>query len=281
MPNILLIKEIVKKALEEDLAGGDVTTEAMIPTDLGGQGVIKAREELILAGLEVAREVFAALDPEISFRPEHEDGDELKEGEAVAALSGRARALLTGERVALNFLQRLSGVATLTSRFVNLVQGTKATIVDTRKTTPGLRALEKYAVRVGGGQNHRHGLYDMYLIKDNHIATVGSIKEAVGRARRAASLAAKIEVEAKTLQEVKEALEAEADVIMLDNMSLQEMEEAVAVVKGWALVEASGGINLENVRSIAETGVDFISVGGLTHSARAVDLSMDITPVED
>lgn len=281
MPNILLIKEIVKKALEEDLAGGDVTTEALIPPDLGGQGVIKAREELILAGLEVAREVFAALDPEIFFRPEHEDGDELKEGEAIAALSGRARALLTGERVALNFLQRLSGVATLTSRFVNLVQGTKATIVDTRKTTPGLRALEKYAVRVGGGQNHRHGLYDMYLIKDNHIATVGSIKEAVGRARRAASLAAKIEVEAKTLQEVKEALEAEADVIMLDNMSLQEMEEAVAVVKGWALVEASGGINLENVRSIAETGVDFISAGGLTHSARAVDLSMDITPVED
>lgn len=272
----LLIKEIVRKALEEDLGTGDITTETLVPQGTRGQALIKAKEKLVLAGLEVAREVFMSLDDRVSFRSDRTDGDELEKGEVVAGISGEAWALLSGERVALNFLQRLSGVATLTRQFVKSVQGTKAVIVDTRKTTPGLRALEKYAVRVGGGQNHRQGLYDMYLIKDNHISVVGSITDAVRRARDRGSLATKIEVEVKNLNQIEEALNARVDVIMLDNMALQEIKEAVAAIGGRALVEASGGINLKSVRAVAEAGVDYISVGGLTHSARAVDISMDI-----
>jgi nicotinate-nucleotide pyrophosphorylase (carboxylating) len=277
----LLIKQMVRAALEEDLGAGDITTEALIPPTARGHGVIVAKEAAVLSGLQVAREVFTALDPDASFQPAHQDGDELDAGETVASVEGSAAALLSGERTALNFLQRLSGIATLTRRFVEQVQGTKAVIVDTRKTTPGLRALEKQAVQAGGGLNHRFGLHDMYLIKDNHIALVGSIKEAVVRARAVSPLSTKIEVEVADLDQVREALEAEADVIMLDNMSVEDMKEAVAAIKGWALVEASGGVTLETVRSIAETGVDYISVGGLTHSAGAVDLSMDIKLVED
>lgn len=276
MPNRLLIKEMVRKALQEDLGGGDITTETLIPPGARGEAVIRAKEKLVLAGLEVAREVFVSLDEGVSFSSDHADGDELEKGDVVAGISGEAQALLAGERVALNFLQRLSGIATLTRQFVKSVQGTKAVIVDTRKTTPGMRALEKYAVRVGGGQNHRQGLYDMYLIKDNHISLVGNISEAVRRARNRGSLATKIEVEAKNLTQIEEALNARADVIMLDNMALQEIKEAMAAIEGKALVEASGGMNLESVRAVAEAGVDYISVGGLTHSARAVDISMDI-----
>jgi len=279
-PNPLLIREIVGKALKEDLAAGDITTDALIPPGTRGEAAIKAREKLVLAGMEVAREVFGALDPKASFRPQSEDGADLREGEIIATATGEARALLSGERVALNFLQRLSGVATLTREFVERVRGIGAVIVDTRKTTPNLRALEKYAVRVGGGRNHRQGLYDMYLIKDNHISIAGGVGEAVRKARERASIATRIEVEVTDLAQVGEALEAGTDIIMLDNMPINEMKEAVRLIEGRALVEASGGISLENVRAVAETGVDYISVGALTHSARAVDISMDVALIE-
>ena len=276
MTSKLRIKEIVGLALKEDLGGGDITSEALIPNKARGVASITAKENMVVAGLEVAKEVFSILDAGIHFETDKKDGEEVGKGDVIALVTGDARTLLTGERTALNFLQRLSAVATLTREFVKRVEGAKAVIVDTRKTTPGLRALEKYAVRVGGGRNHRQGLHDMFLIKDNHIALVGGVKEAVEMARQAASMPVKIEVEAETLQQVREALEAEADIIMLDNMTIDEMREAVTVIKGWAQVEASGGIDLERVMAVAETGVDFISVGGITHSAGSVDISMDI-----
>jgi len=279
-PNPFLIREIVGKALKEDLGAGDITTDALIPPGTRGEAAVKAREKLVVAGMEVAREVFVALDPGVSFRPQSGDGAVVRGGQVIATATGEARALLSGERVALNFLQRLSGVATLTREFVERVRGTGAVIVDTRKTTPNLRALEKYAVRVGGGRNHRQGLYDMYLIKDNHISIAGGVGEAVSRARKRASIAVRIEVEVADLAQVGEALEAGADIIMLDNMPINEMKEAVRLIEGRALVEASGGISLENVRAVAETGVDYISLGALTHSARAVDISMDVALIE-
>ncbi|KIX84544.1 carboxylating nicotinate-nucleotide diphosphorylase [Thermus filiformis] len=262
--------------LEEDLGHGDLTSLLLIPEDQVGRGVVLAKEEGVLAGLEVARAVFARVDGRIAFTPLLRDGDALRPGLEVARLEGPLRGILAGERLALNLLQRLSGIATLTRRYVEAVRGTRAVILDTRKTTPGLRALEKYAVRVGGGRNHRYGLFDGILIKDNHIRAVGGVKEAVRRARAGAPHHLRVEVEVTTLEELEEALEAGADLVLLDNMDLETLREAVRRARGRALLEASGGMSLERVRAVAETGVDFISVGALTHSARALDLSLEL-----
>lgn len=270
------IKTFISNALREDIGPGDLTTEALIPPDKYGKAYIVAKEPLVLAGMEAAREVFRQLDPCISFVGNHVDREYLYDGEVISKISGPLRHLLTGERVALNILQRLSGIATLTRQYVKKIEGKKAKIVDTRKTTPGFRALEKYAVTVGGGKNHRFGLYDGILIKDNHIAAVGNITEAVKRARESAPHTLKIEVETENLEQVKEAVFAGADIIMLDNMDIETMLEAVRLINGRAVIEASGGVNLETVRDIAETGVDLISVGAITHSARAMDISMEI-----
>jgi nicotinate-nucleotide pyrophosphorylase (carboxylating) len=233
-----------------------------------------AKEQMVVAGLATAARVFTTLDPGISFKPCLHDGEKAAPGTVLATVHGDAALLLMGERVALNLLQRLCGIATLTTSFVEAVSGTKARIVDTRKTTPGLRQLEKYAVRVGGGINHRTGLYDGVLIKENHIAAAGGITEAIRRARAYIPHTLKIEIETETLAQVDEALAAGADIIMLDNMTLEEMRTAVGTIGNQAQVEASGGVNLERVRAIAETGVDIISVGALTHSPRAMDISM-------
>jgi len=253
-----------------------VTSGATIPAEISSTAVILAKQHLVLAGLDVAREVFRCLDPAIAFTLYAKDGDVLHSGTEIATLSGNTRALLAGERVALNLLQHLSGIATLTSKYVEKVKGLKAEVLDTRKTLPGLRQLEKYAVRVGGGRNHRFGLFDGVLIKDNHITASGGIIKAVERARKKAHHLLRIEVETKTLDEVVEALAVGADIIMLDNMPVDLMREAVNLVAGRALVEASGNVTLDTVRLIAETGVDFISSGSLTHSAPAADISMKI-----
>lgn len=272
----LNLKNLIESALSEDLGEGDVTSEAIIPADASATAEIKAKQDLVLAGIDVAREVFHHLDPSIKFEQLAKDGDKIKTGAVLARVSGKTRVLLAGERVALNVLQHLSGIATLTARYVEKLSGTKARILDTRKTIPGLRQLEKYAVRMGGGKNHRMGLFDMVLIKDNHIKAAGGITIAVGRVREKLRDRFKIEVEAKTLDEVREALAAKADIIMLDNMTLDRMKEAVKLIAGKALVEASGNVTLETVRAVAETGVDLISVGALTHSAPAADISMKI-----
>jgi nicotinate-nucleotide pyrophosphorylase (carboxylating) len=268
------LDSIIKNALREDIHTGDITTLAVVPEGREVCALIKAREEMVLAGIGVAARVFQLLNSAIRFTPRFADGDRLQADDIIADLTGDASFLLQGERVALNLLQRMCGVATLTSRYVQAVQGTGVRLVDTRKTTPGLRILEKYAVRVGGGLNHRTGLYDGVLIKENHIAAAGGITAAIGMARAYIPHTMKIEVETETLDEVAEALAAGADIIMLDNMGLAAMREAVGMIGGRALVEASGGVSLESVRAIAETGVDIISVGALTHSARAMDISM-------
>jgi nicotinate-nucleotide pyrophosphorylase (carboxylating) len=270
------IKKLIEDALAEDIGPGDITTEAIIPEGASSPAEILAKQELVLAGLEVSREVFLSLDAKVRFTPLVKDGERIKAGATIAKLSGNTRALLKGERVALNLLQHLSGIATLTARFVEKLKGTKASIMDTRKTLPGLRQLEKYAVRMGGGKNHRMGLYDMVLIKDNHIKAAGAITRAVERAREKAGTL-KIEVETRDLGDVRESLAAQADIIMLDNMPVDVMREAVKLINGRALVEASGNVTLETIRRIAETGVDLISSGSLTHSAPAADISMKIT----
>lgn len=270
------LERIIKTALAEDIGSGDITTMATVDGETEGEADIIAKENLVVAGILIAEAVFKTVDTKIDFKALVTDGDSIRKGKTIAAVSGRVSAILTGERVALNFLQRLSGIATLTSQFVNNVKGFKVKILDTRKTTPGLRVLEKYAVRMGGGFNHRFGLCNGVLIKDNHIAAVGSIAEAVCRAREKAPKNMLIEVEVKNLNEVKEAIIAGADVIMLDNMKPSVMKKAVEIIGRTALVEASGGINLKNIREIAKTGVDFISVGALTHSARAVDISLEV-----
>lgn len=267
---------VISQALSEDLGNGDVTSEAIIPADAAATAEIRAKQDLVLAGIDISREVFRFLDPAITFEALAGDGDRVTTGTVLARVVGRTRVLLAGERVALNLLQHLSGIATLTSRYVAAVSGTKARILDTRKTLPGLRALEKYAVTVGGGRNHRFGLYDGILIKDNHIAAAGSITKAVESARKKAHHLLRIEVETKNLEEVREALAAQADGIMLDNMSVELMTQAVQMIGGTALTEASGNVTLETVRTIAETGVDFISTGSITHSAPAADISMKI-----
>lgn len=268
------IDRIIDTALAEDIHTGDITTLAMLPKARRMRARLIAKEPLVLAGLAVAERVFAKLDPTACFSASFADGDRLEPGQVIARIEGDASALLQGERVSLNLLQRMSGIATQTAAYVKELEGTSARVVDTRKTTPGLRVLEKYAVRVGGGTNHRTGLYDGVLIKENHIAAAGGIAEAVRRARAYIPHTLKIEVETETLDEVAQALEAGADIIMLDNMSLAQMTEAVGLIAGRALVEASGGVNLGTIGAIAKTGVDIISVGALTHSVRAADISM-------
>ncbi len=269
------VEDIVRLALSEDIGRGDLTTFLTVPEEVQGQAEIVAKQEAVVAGLPILRKVFAVLGADgVKIREHCGDGDRVLAGALVASLEGPARDLLVGERVALNFLQRLSGVATLTRRFAEAVAGTRARVVDTRKTTPGMRLLEKYAVRVGGGHNHRTGLDDGVLIKDNHIVAAGGITPAVARARAGAPHTIKVEVECADLRQVEEAVTAGADAILLDNMSNETMSEAVRFVAGRALLEASGNVSLERIRSIAETGVDLISVGALTHSAPAVDLSM-------
>jgi nicotinate-nucleotide pyrophosphorylase (carboxylating) len=270
------ITDLIIQALAEDRGNGDITSEATIGAEATSEAVILAKQHLVLAGIDVAREVFRHLDPGIQFSPFARDGEVVHAGTELARLFGNTRALLAGERVALNLLQHMSGIATLTAAYVEKVKGLKAEVLDTRKTLPGLRVLEKYAVRMGGGRNHRFGLSDGVLIKDNHIKAVGSITRAVELARKKAHHLLKIEVETKDLAEVREALAAKADIIMLDNMPIDVMREAVKMVKGQAMVEASGNVTLETLRHIAETGVDLISSGSLTHSAPAVDISMKI-----
>ena len=268
------IDRIIENALAEDIHTGDITTLAVVRGGHAANAILKAKEEMVLAGIDVAARVFRLLDDRIVFTPAFADGDRLAPGDIIARITGDAALLLQGERVALNLLQRMCGIATVTARYVEAVRGTRSRVVDTRKTTPGLRILEKYAVRVGGGTNHRTGLYDGVLIKENHITAAGGLTEAVRRAKSYIPHTMKVEVETETLAQVAEALAAGADIIMLDNMDSSAMREAVALIAGRALVEASGGVNLESIRGIAETGVDIISVGALTHSARAMDISM-------
>ena len=272
------IKQHVADALSEDIGQGDATTEALIPADASGQAQIIARETLVVAGVALVEAVFSELDNEASIDGRFEDGEKVQSGDCLLTVTARLRALLTGERTALNFLQRLSGVATQSARYAEAVSGTGVLILDTRKTTPGWRMLEKYAVQCGGARNHRRGLDDMMLIKDNHLAALSGedrIAEAVHRARRA-SPDLKIEVEAETLEQAEQAAEAGVDIVLLDNMTIEELRAAVKLINGRTQTEASGGITLENIREVAETGVNYISAGALTHSARSVDISMEI-----
>jgi len=287
------IEKLIELALNEDLGKGDVTSKVLISENLRGKGVILAKEDGVLAGVEIARLVFKKIDPEIGFKSLIKDGEKIRDESKIAQLEGKVKSILAGERTALNFLQRLSGVATLTSKFVKEVKGTKAKILDTRKTTPGFRALEKYAVKLGGGKNHRMGLYDRILIKNNHIRACGGIDGAIRRVKENLKNEAfvsrftlknlKVEVETKNIKEVKEAIQSEADWIMLDNMSLSQVRERVRMIrsnKRKIRIEVSGKITLDKVRNIARLGVDFISVGALTHSAKALDLSLELTKIK-
>lgn len=270
------IIENIKRALQEDIGAGDATTDSIVPLGALMNGRIVAKQAGVVAGLEIAREVFRLLDPALQFDAAFADGDRVAHGAEVARLGGHARPLLTGERTALNYLGRMSGIATLTRQFVDAVAGTRAKILDTRKTAPGLRALDKLAVKLGGGENHRFGLYDMILIKDNHADFAGGIAEAVQRAR-AANSGLEIEVEVRALDELRTALNLNVERILLDNMSVATMREAAQIAAGRAKLEASGNVNLETVRAIAETGVDYISIGALTHSAKVFDFSLQWT----
>jgi nicotinate-nucleotide pyrophosphorylase (carboxylating) len=270
------VRKIIRRALEEDIRSGDVTTAYALTGAEKGTATALAKEDLVVAGLDVFREVFRVRDGAIVFRSTLKDGDRVSRGAVLATLAGPLASILTAERVALNLFQRMCGIATLTRQFVDAVAGTKAAILDTRKTMPGLRVLDKYSVRVGGGRNHRYGLYDGVLIKDNHIEAAGGIGKAVRRVREQAPLLVRVEVEVKTLAEARQALAAGADVIMLDNMPVDAMRKAVTLIGGRAAVEASGNVNLAAVKAIAETGVDFISAGALTHSARAADISLKV-----
>ncbi|MBI5665275.1 MAG: carboxylating nicotinate-nucleotide diphosphorylase [Nitrospirae bacterium] len=278
--NIDISDSIILNALREDVGNGDVTTSSLIPEDSVSEARLIAKGDLILAGLPFAERVFQLVDDSIKFRAFKKDGSLVRKGGIVAKIKGKTAGLLIAERTALNILQRMSGIATLTNEYVKAVRGLSVEITDTRKTAPGLRYLDKYAVRMGGGANHRYGLYDGVLIKDNHIAAVGGVGKALKLARQAAHHLLKIEVEVKNIPEVKEALSAGADVIMLDNMDLEMMKKAVGIIRHGRpgiLIEASGNMDLGNIREVAETGVDLISVGALTHSAPAADLSLQIS----
>jgi nicotinate-nucleotide pyrophosphorylase (carboxylating) len=272
------VEELIERALAEDIGTGDVTSAAVVPDGALGRARIEQKAEGVLAGLRVGEAVFRHVEPALRWH-RHADEGEWREGGLVAEVAGPARSILAGERVALNFMQRLSGVATLTARFVRGVEGTGARILDTRKTTPGLRALEKQAVLTGGGHNHRSGLFDAVLVKENHAALAGGVGEATRRAIAGAPSGLTIEVECATLAEVEEALDAGAGRVLLDNMTTDDLRLAVELARGRAQLEASGGVTLETVRGIAETGVDFISVGALTHSAPALDLSLVLEPL--
>jgi nicotinate-nucleotide pyrophosphorylase (carboxylating) len=283
MRDLTVIDSMIKNALHEDIGSGDITSSLIIPERHRSQGMIVAKETFVLAGINIVKRVFKMIDPKITFKSNKKDGEIAKKGVVIAELRGSTRSLLAGERIALNFLQRLSGIATLTHRFKEKIKDLPVKITDTRKTTPGLRLLEKYAVRVGGGSNHRAGLFDGILIKDNHIAVAGGIIKSVEMVRKHSQKALKIEVEAKSISQVKQAVLVKPDIIMLDNMSLKEIKKAVKIIKSAChdtIIEASGGITLKNIRQIAKTGVNMISIGTLTHSAKAVDISMDIKPLK-
>ena len=277
MLNLRSLDPLIDLAFEEDIGIGDITTEATVPLAQKGIGTLLAKSDGSVAGLPVAERVFAKLDETLAFRALVAEGDAVKAGTPIAEVQGSAKTILIGERTALNFLQRLSGIATLTAQFVEAVAGYDTKIVDTRKTAAGWRAVQKYAVRVGGGQNHRFGLYDGVLIKDNHIVAAGGIGNAVQRAREVVPHTAKIEVEVETLDQVDEALEAEADILLLDNMPPSLMKAVVQAVGDRAVTEASGGITLDKVKTVAAAGVDLISVGALTHSAMPMDISLTLT----
>jgi nicotinate-nucleotide pyrophosphorylase (carboxylating) len=271
-----LIDKIIDNALAEDLGPGDLTTEALIDPFIKGKARLVAKEEIVLAGIEVFGKVLSRLDPEIAVECNFQDGDIVAKGQDIGVVKGPICGILSGERTALNFLQHLSGIATLTRGYVDKTDPSKVRVIDTRKTTPGLRILEKYAVRVGGGHNHRFGLFDGVLIKDNHIAAVGSISKAVAKIRATVPHTVRIEVEVDDIKGLEQALEAGADAILLDNMSVKEIEEAVTIARGSVLLEASGGITLESIEEISQTGVNLISVGAITHSARSVDISLEM-----
>jgi nicotinate-nucleotide pyrophosphorylase (carboxylating) len=271
------IERLIRDALDEDIGAGDLATMATIAAELQGTGLFRAKKDGVVAGLVLLPRIFYFIDHKVAVRLLTNDGDSVSQGTVVAEAVGPVRALLLAERTALNFLQRLSGTATLTRKYVDAIKDFPCKVLDTRKTTPGLRTLEKYAVRLGGGMNHRIGLYDAALVKDNHIEATGSIADAVKAVRRHAPFMAKVEVETSNMKQVQEAVDAGADVIMLDNMTIAQMTEAVKLVNKRAWVEASGGITLETIRQVAATGVDFISSGALTHSAPVVDFNMKIT----
>lgn len=282
MPEIWL-ERLIRDALQEDLGSGDVTTSSIISNSQKARGIAIAKKSGILAGVEVAAKVFKTIDPSCSITVKKEDGSRIGGGDIVMMIEGLAAPMLMAERVALNLMQRMSGIATETARYIEATRGLKVRIVDTRKTTPGLRMLEKYAVRVGGGFNHRFGLYDGVLVKDNHLSLLRgmgiTLKEAVRTLRTKVPHTLRVEVEVQDLAEVREAIEAGADVILLDNLKIDEIKAAVELVDRRAIVEASGGITLDNVRAIAQTGVDVISIGALTHSAPSLDISIEIEPL--
>ena len=275
------IRKIISLALAEDIGKGDITSLATVRKNQKAIGKFLVKENGVIAGLKIAKQVMKTVDSKIKFNILIEDGSKVKQGEIVAEVFGNARAILTAERTALNFLQRMSGIATASSIYAEAVSHTKSKVIDTRKTSPGLRLLDKMAVKLGGCDNHRIGLFDMFLIKDNHIEIAGSITKAVDSCRRFMKKKKKkslIEVETKNMKEVEEAIANKVDVIMLDNFKVEEMTEAVKLINGRCKIEASGGVNLSNIKTIAETGVDYISVGGLTHSVKALDISLEITP---
>jgi nicotinate-nucleotide pyrophosphorylase (carboxylating) len=280
IPNTPQVKQLIRQAIAEDMSRKDVTTKALIPETLMGKALIIIKGRGVIAGTDIAKQVFLKIDPKLKVDILIKDGTEVKAGDVAARIEGKTSSILRAERVALNFLQHLSGIASETSHYVQAVKGLPVFIMDTRKTTPGLRTLEKYAVHVGGGKNHRMHLADGILIKDNHIAVLHrqglNIKEIVTKAHQKASPELKIEIEVKTPEEALQAAEAGANIIMLDNMSLNNMSQAVRLVKGRALLEASGGVTLDNVRAVAETGVDRISIGALTHSPKALDISLEL-----
>ncbi len=271
------LDQLIELALKEDIGNGDLTTNLLVPEFLNSKAYMKSKAEGVIAGLKVAERVFKKLDNNIKWNQKFSDGDKIKPGDILVDFEGSYKAILTGERTALNFLQRMSGIATATSKFVEAVKHTKTKILDTRKTVPGLRMLDKYSVKMGGGKNHRIGLYDMVLIKENHIRIAGSIKDAVRQIRSRLKPGIKIEVETTNLSEVKEALNSNADVIMLDNMDTEIIRQAVKVIGGRALTEASGNINMDNVKKVAETGVDFISIGAITHSVTTLDIALYVS----
>lgn len=272
--NYLGLDNFLLDALKEDIGTGDITTECCVPEEAQSRAVFRCKQAGVVCGLEVARRVFFLLDPKVQFESKMSEGTKVQVGDVVATISGPSRSILSGERVALNLMQHMSGVATQTARMVERVAGTKAVIVDTRKTTPGMRVLEKYAVRMGGGTNHRFNLADGVLIKDNHIVAAGGITNAVNNARKMVPHTLKIEVETTNFEEIQEALEAGADIIMLDNMSCADMKKAVGLIAGRAKVEASGNMGSRDIREVAEAGVDLISIGALTHSVEALDISL-------
>lgn len=271
---MLDLENIIIRGLQEDMGLGDITTESCVPADAESSGSFIAKEQGVICGLQIAASVFKYLDPSVNMDFNVSDGDYASQGAVIAQIHGPSRAILSGERLALNLLQRLSGIATLTRRAADELIGFKTRVTDTRKTTPGLRTLEKYAVRTGGGSNHRFGLFDGVLIKDNHIKAAGGITQAVEAARKRAPHTMRVEVETETLEQVSEALDAGADIIMLDNMETAKMAEAVRLIQDRALTEASGNMDKRSLREVAETGVDYISIGALTHSVRAMDISL-------